>query len=463
VPASPFSGPLDDPQLREVYAALLARAPENRIEPDLGRIRRVMDLMGNPQRAYRSIRIAGTNGKTTTARIAERILRETGLRTGRTTSPHLHSPTERIAIDGAPIAVDDFVQAYQDVEPFAQIVDEESSAAGGPRLTFFEYLTAMAYQAFASAPVDVAVVETGMGGTWDATGVVDPDVTVITPIGMDHQEYLGDTIAQIAGEKAGILTADALAVIAAQPEGDALDVVREKLIELGSEAVFEDDGTGGGQIGVLARTPGVGGQMVTLQGIAGRYEDVFVSLLGEHQAHNTLLAVAACEGLLGGGRTPLSGPVLTEALAHVTSPGRAEVVRQAPTVLVDAAHNPAGAETLVETVRENFRFTHTVGLVGILQEKDAEQILVTLEPLLDEVVIQSSSPRAVPTDQLADLARDVFDDEDRVHESASLPDAIQRAVDLAEKGGDAFGGVVAAGSVTLVAEVRDLLGLAGEV
>jgi dihydrofolate synthase/folylpolyglutamate synthase len=204
--------------------------------------------------------------------------------------------------------------------------------------------------------------------------------------------------------------------------------------------------------------------MVTLQGIAGRYEDVFVSLLGEHQAHNTLLAVAACEGLLGGGRTPLSGPVLTEALAHVTSPGRAEVVRQAPTVLVDAAHNPAGAETLVETVRENFRFTHTVGLVGILQEKDAEQILVTLEPLLDEVVItQSSSPRAVPTDQLADLARDVFDDEDRVHESASLPDAIQRAVDLAEKGGDAFGGVVAAGSVTLVAEVRDLLGLAGEV
>ncbi|MFQ6483599.1 bifunctional folylpolyglutamate synthase/dihydrofolate synthase [Brachybacterium epidermidis] len=445
------------PQLREVYAALLERAPENRIEPDLSRIRRVMELMGDPQHSYRSIRIAGTNGKTTTARILERILREAGLRTGRTTSPHLHSPVERIAIDGSPIDEDGFVQAYRDVEPFARIVDEESLAAGGVRLTYFEYLTAMAYQAFASAPVDVAVVETGLGGTWDATGVVDPDVAVITAIGLDHQEYLGETIAEIAAEKAGILTAGATAVIAAQTEGDAADVLRERVIELGAEAAFEDE-----QIGVLSRTPGVGGQMLTLQGIAGRYEDLFLSLLGEHQAHNALLAVAAAEALLGGD-SPLDAGLLTTALGSVSSPGRAEVVRQSPTILLDAAHNPSGAETLVATVRENFRFTRTIGLVGILQEKDAEQLLATLEPLLDSVVItHSSSPRAIPSHELADLARDVFDDEDRVLEAASLPDAIQQAVDLAEAEGEMFGGVVVAGSVTLAAEVRDLLGLPEE-
>ncbi|QCR54558.1 dihydrofolate synthase [Brachybacterium sp. SGAir0954] len=446
------------PELREVYAALLRRAPENRIEPDLSRIRRVMELMGDPQRSYRTVRIAGTNGKTTTARILERILREAGLRTGRTTSPHLHSPAERIAIDGEAIDDEGFVQAYEDVLPFALIVDEESAAAGGPPLTFFEYLTAMAFQAFASAPVDVAVVETGLGGTWDATGVADPDVAVITPIGLDHQEYLGDTIELIAGEKAGILTERAIAVLGAQVEPEAMDVLRERVTELGAEAAVQDE-----QIGVIARTPGVGGQMLTLQGIAGRYEEVFLSLLGEHQASNALLAVAAAEALLGGGTIPLDGEMLSAALSTVTSPGRAEVVRQSPTMIVDAAHNPAGAETLVATVRENFRFTRTVGIVGILQEKDAEQILAVLEPLLDQVVVTaSSSPRAIPADVLADLARDVFDDEDRVVDTASLPDAIQLAVDLAEQEGDQFGGVVVAGSVTLAAEVRELLGAEGE-
>lgn len=457
MPSSPRPGSSRrtmSPALREVYAALLERAPENRIEPDLTRITRVMELMGDPQNSYRSIRIAGTNGKTTTARILERILREAGLRTGRTTSPHLHSPVERIAIDGASIDEEGFLQAYYDVEPFAAIVDAEQEAAGGVRLTYFEYLTAMSFQAFASAPVDVAVVETGLGGTWDATGVVAPDVAVITPISLDHQEYLGETIAEIAGEKAGILTADATAIIASQPYQDAADVLRERVTELGAEAAIEDR-----QIGVTARTPGVGGQMLTLQGIAGRYEDVFLSLLGAHQAGNALLAVAAAEALLGGGSAPLDGELLQAALSTVTSPGRAEVVRQAPTILVDAAHNPAGALTLVETVRENFRFTHTVGLLGILQEKDATEILAVLEPLLDVVVVsQSTSPRAIPTDVLADIARDVFGDEDRVVEQASLPDAIQAAVDLADRDGGQFGGVVVAGSVTLAGEVRELLG-----
>lgn len=446
------------PELREVYAALLERAPENRIEPDLTRIRRVMELMGDPQTSYRSIRIAGTNGKTTTARIAERILRETGLRTGRATSPHLHSPVERIAIDGEPIPEADFCQAYRDVEPFAAIADAESLERGGPRLTFFEYMIAMTYQAFASAPVDVAVVETGLGGTWDATGVLSPDVAVITSIGYDHQEYLGDDIADIAGEKAGILTAEAFAVLGEQRYEDAAQVLRDRVTEVGAVAAIE-----GEQIAVLERTPGVGGQLLSLQGIAARYDEVYLSLLGEHQAHNALLAVAACEALLGDGETPLAADVVQDALASVTSPGRAEVVRQSPTVLVDAAHNPDGAAVLVDTVRENFRFTRTIGVVGILQEKEAEQILEVLEPLLDVVVVsQSGSPRAIPADRLADIARDVFDDEDRVVEAASLPDALQAAVDLAEQDGGEFGGVVVAGSVTLAAEVRDLLGRGDE-
>lgn len=450
----PSHEPTMSDAMREVYAALLERAPENRIEPDLSRIRRVLELMGNPQQSYRSVRIAGTNGKTTTARILERILRETGLRTGRTTSPHLHSPAERIAIDGRQIDEAGFIQAYRDVEPFATIVDEESVAAGGPRMTFFEYMVAMAYQAFASAPVDVAVVEVGLGGTWDATGAIDPDVTVITPIGYDHMEYLGDTIEDIAAEKAGILTERATALIAAQPESGALETIRERLEQLGAEGAIEDE-----QIAVLSRTPGVGGQMIAVQGLADRYEELFLSLLGEHQAHNALLAITAAEALLTGGERPLDVELLRAALASVDSPGRAEVVRQAPTILVDAAHNPAGARTLVSTVRENFRFTRTIGLVGILQEKDMDQILETLEPLLDEIVVtESSSPRAVPTHVLAEHARSIFENEERVHEAASLPDAIQAAVDRAEAGGEQFGGVVATGSVTIAAEVRGLLG-----
>ncbi|MCT1557923.1 bifunctional folylpolyglutamate synthase/dihydrofolate synthase [Helcobacillus massiliensis] len=441
------------------YAALVARAPENEIEPGLERIRRVMELMGDPQNSYRSIHIAGTNGKTTTARVAEAILMGAGLRVGRITSPHLHSPTERIAIDGDPISEADFVQAFEDVMPFVERVDEESLAAGGPRMTMFEVLTAMQFQAFATAPVDAAVIETGLGGTWDATNIIDSDVTVITSISLDHQEYLGDTIEEIAGEKAGILKPGAIAVLGAQKHPSAMDVLQEVAEERGITAAVE-----GEQIAVLDRVPGVGGQMLSVQGIAGRYDDVFLPLLGEHMASNALLAIAAAEAFLGGGDEPLNLELLREAAGSVTSPGRAEVVRQSPTIVVDAAHNPAGAEALVETVRENFRFTSVTGIVAVLQEKDVQEILSIFEPLMDTVVItQTSSPRAIPADRLSMIAEDVFGDEDRVIEAAHLPDAIQRAVDIAEAGGDSFGGIVAAGSVTLSAEVRQLLGRDGEV
>lgn len=413
--------------------------------------------MGNPERSYRSVHIAGTNGKTSTARVVEAIVRAAGLRTGRLTSPHMHSPTERIALDGHPISEEGFVQAYEDVMPFVEVVDRESRASGGPAMTMFEVLTAMQFQAFASAPIDVAIVETGLGGRWDATNVISPDVTVITPIALDHQGWLGDTVAEIAGEKAGILKEGAFAVFAAQPFPDALDVLKERAAQIGVAAAVENE-----QIAVVSSTPGVGGQLVSLQGIAERYSELFVPLLGEHQAHNALVAVAAAEALLTGGDAPLDVAVIREGLEKVTSPGRAEVVRHAPTIVVDAAHNPAGAEVLVTTIRDNFRFTTTVGIVGVLDDKDAEMILETLEPLFDVVVVtQSSSPRAIPADVLAGTARDIFGDDDRVIEAAHLPDAIQAAVDVAERDGGESAGIVATGSITLAAEVRQLLG-AGE-
>lgn len=436
-----------------VYRALLDRTPESRPEPDLDRMRRVVDLLGHPEHAYRTVHVAGTNGKTSTARLIEHYLTAVGLRTGRFTSPHLTSPAERIAVDGAPIDQADFVQAYEDVIPFVEAVDAESVAEGGPRMTFFEVMTTMAFQAFASAPVDVAVVETGMGGLWDATSVIAPDVTVLTPIDYDHMEYLGDSIEDIAHEKAGVLRREIPAVLAAQPHPEALDILVEQAETLAVPVYLQ-----GRSFDTVTRVPGVGGQQLDVQGLAARYDDLFLSLLGPHQAQNASVAIAALESLLGGGEQALPGDLLERAFGSVTSPGRAEVVRQAPTVLVDAAHNPHGIRAVAETVREAFRFTKVVGLVGVLADKEVDTILDELEPLCDEVVItRSSSSRALPADVLADHARDVFG-EDRVHEAEQLADGIQLAVDRAETLDPSFAGIVATGSVTLAAEVRALFG-----
>ena len=440
-------------EFRRVWQLLQAKAAENEIAPGLERISRVLELMGNPQNAYKSIHIAGTNGKTSTARMIEAIAIEAGLNTGRITSPHLHSPVERISLNGQNISQADFIQAYLDVEPFVAVVDQESRDNAGPLMTMFEVLTAMQFQAFATAAIDLAIVEVGLGGRFDATNVINPEVSVITQIDLDHQEYLGETIAQIASEKAGILKPQSIAVIAAQTHPEALAVIKERATELQIQAAIENE-----QIALTNRIPAVGGQMISLQGISEKYQEIFLPLFGEHQAHNALMAVAAFEAFITGGETPLEPELLQNAFSEVTSPGRAELVRQSPVILVDAAHNPAGANALVETIRENFDFTYTVGIVGILQEKNAEYILEILEPIFDEVVItQSSSPRAIASDKLAILAEDIFGSKERVIEVMHLPDAIQIAVDRAEAGHEA-GAVVATGSVTIAAEVRQLLG-----
>ena len=435
----------------EIYRGILRRAPEHDFEPTLERVRDACDLLGEVHRAYPVIHLTGTNGKTSTARMIERIALELGLRTGRFTSPHLSSVRERIVIDGEPIAASRFVEVWDEVEPYIEIVDERSRAAGGPWLSFFEVFTVMAFAAFADAPVDVAVIEVGMGGRWDATNVADGTVEVITPIARDHERWLGHELTQIAAEKAGIITEGSTVVIAEQVEEVAAVLGRE-VAARGARAVVENR-----DIAVVARDLAVGGQVVSFHGLGGRYEDVFLPLHGAHQAHNALLALAAVEAFLGG--SALAADVVERAFAAVESPGRLEVVRRSPTVLVDAAHNAAGVEALVAALREAFGFTRLVGIVGLLADKDAEAVLGGLEPVLAEVVLsRSASPRAMDTDVLADVARDVFGP-DRVHVAERLDEAIDLAVGLAEATGEVHGtGVIATGSVTVVAEVRQLLG-----
>ena len=453
-PMSPSPSGASSPagRLRAAHAELLSRTPESAVQPRLEPVRRALELLGDPHRAYPVVHVGGTNGKTSTARIAERLLREHDLRTGRFTSPHLHSVTERISVDGLPLGDDAFADLHEDVAPYLALVDGELRTAGEVPLTYFEALAVMAFAAFAEAPVDVAVVEVGLGGTWDATNVVESAVAVITPISLDHTDLLGDTVEEIAGEKAGILRRDAIAVVGQQPDG-VDEVLRERATELRTRVVREDE-----QFALAGRSVAVGGQLIAVQGLAARYEDVFLPLHGAHQAHNAALAVVAVEALLGGGERALDGAVLEAALGDVASPGRLEVLRPSPLVLVDAAHNPAGVASLVDALEEAFAVRHGVGVVGVLEGKDAEAVLALLEPALEEVVItRSGSPRAVDVEVLGELAREVFG-EDRVHVVERLDQALATAVDLADVGGGGSGGVLVTGSVTVAAEARQLLG-----
>jgi dihydrofolate synthase / folylpolyglutamate synthase len=434
-----------------VYRQIVARAPEHDIDPTLDRVAEVLDLLGNPQRAFRVVHVTGTNGKTSTVRMIERLVRELGLRTGQFTSPHLVRAAERIVVDGEAISDERFVEVWEDVAPYVAMVDERSQAAGGPRLSFFEVLTVMAYACFADTPVDVAIVEVGLGGRWDATNVADGQVAVITPIAMDHERYLGDSLVSIATEKAGIIKHGATAVVASQ-EPPVEQVLAEQAAAQSARTVRE-----GADIMVVERTPAVGGQMITLRGVGGTYTDIFLPLFGEHQAGNALLALVATEMLVTGGAA-LDPGVVEVAFADVTSPGRLEVVRSSPLVIVDGAHNPAGARAEAAAIEEAFALTRVVGVVGMMADKDVEGILGELEPLLDEIVVTwAGGDRAMDPDDLAEAAREVFG-EDRVHVEPRLDDAIDVAVQRAEGEVDRGSAVLVTGSIMLVAQARVLLG-----
>ncbi|WP_432540999.1 bifunctional folylpolyglutamate synthase/dihydrofolate synthase [Kineococcus sp. SYSU DK002] len=457
VPATPPEE--EDDRFTGVVDAILARNPEHRIHPTLDRVREACGLLGDPQLSYRVVHLAGTNGKTSTARMVERLVREHDLRTGRFTSPHLTDITERISIDGEPITHAAFVRAWDDVEPVVTIVDERAAERGEPRLSFFEVLTLMAFAAFADAPVDVAVIETGLGGTWDTTNVVQPDVAVVTPVSMDHETWLGSTLEEIAGQKAGIIKHGSTVVLGRQEEEAGLVLLAKAAAE--RVTVVRE----GLDFGVEARTLAVGGQQVSLRTRGGVYTDVFLPLHGAHQAENAATALSAAEALLAMPGGTLMPALVEAAFADVSSPGRMEVLRTSPLILADAAHNPAGAEALAAAIAEAFTLSRLVGVVAVMADKDVEGVLNALEPVLAEVVVtRSSSPRGMEPAELGELAEDVFG-ADRVHVVERLDQAVATAVDLAESEAGAGGGiggsgagVVIAGSVVLAGDARALLG-----
>mgnify|MGYP005983289193 CR=1 FL=1 len=450
--------PIPDPEgVARVYAELLARAPENKVEARLEPMRRAMEVLGDPQKAAPVIHLTGTNGKTSTARMIESLLLAHDIRTGRYTSPHLSSVTERIVIDGAPVADATFVRVWDEIAPYLQIVDAELSERGEHTLTFFEAVTILAFAIFADEPVEAVVLEVGMGGSWDATNVADGAVSVVTPISLDHTDLLGDTVEDIAHEKSGIIKPGGFLVSSVQ-EASAASVLLERAREVGSEFRFE-----GIEFGVEERVLAVGGQVLSLRGLAARYDEVMVPLFGEHQAQNASLALAAVEAFIGGGERPLNEELVRQGFAAASSPGRLEIVRTSPTIVVDAGHNPEGIRVSAEAVKESFGFGKLALVVGILKEKDAPvmfaQLLEEYGDLVQDVAItQSASPRAIPAGELAAMAIEAGFNEDDLFVTEKLDDALDWAAGRADDTEDMGGGVLVTGSITLVAEARTLLG-----
>ena len=439
--------------LRQVEAEVTSRWGEGRIHPTTERIAALLDILGEPQRSYRAIHLTGTNGKTSTARMVEELLRGFGLRTGRFTSPHLSKITERIVIDGAPVSDRIFVEGYREIAPLIELVDGQFDT----RLSFFEVLVALGYSIFADAPVDVAVVEVGLGGTWDATNLIDAEVAVVTPIGLDHTQYLGTDVGTIAAEKAGIIKPGATVILAVQEPEAAASLLR-RAVEIDASVARE-----GLEFGVVDRAVAVGGQVLTFQGLGGRYDEIFLPLHGEHQAQNAACALAAVEAFFGAGASagPLDVETVRTAFGAARSPGRLETVRSAPTILIDAAHNPHGMKASVAAIDESFDFRRLIAVVAFMEDKDVEGMLALLEPIVDEVVVtQNSSLRALVADDLAALAVPIFG-ERRVIVEQRLDDALETAVRLAEQTDDGSisgSGVLVTGSVVTAGEARTLLG-----
>ena len=447
--------------LAEVEDELNERWPETKIEPSLDRIEMLMDLLGHPERSFDVIHIAGTNGKSSTARMVDSLLRAFHRRVGLVTSPHLQRVTERIGIDGQPIHPRDYVRIWHEIKPFVEMVDAQSDVP----MSKFEVLVGLSYAAFADAPVDVAVVEVGLGGRWDATNVVNADVSVITPVGLDHTDYLGDTLAEIAGEKAGIikpredaddpLTPNENIVVIAEQDPEAMRVILQQAVDV--EAGVARSGS---EFAALESRIAVGGQQVTIQGLGGLYEDIFLPLHGEHQAKNAAVALAAVEAFFGASAGhPLDVATVRNGFAQAISPGRLERVRTSPTTFIDAAHNPHGAKALGAALDRDFDFARLIGVLSIFADKDSTGILTALEPYLTEVVItQNSSPRALDAYDLAETARDIFGEE-RVHVADNLPGAYAQAVELAEDAEVQSGsGIIITGSVVTAGDARAMFG-----
>ncbi len=438
--------PEDQERIDAIEQALLARWPEIRIAPTTQRIAALVDILGSPQLTYPTIHVGGTNGKTTTTRMIDSLLFAHGLRTGRFTSPHLETYLERIAINGQPIDPKTLIFAYNDIAAYLDLMDTKFPDP----ISFFEAITALGFVAFAEHPVDVAVIEVGMGGEWDATNVIDADVSVIMPIGFDHMEYLGHTLHEIASTKAGIIKEGGFIVLAQQEPEAAKELIR-KAAEVGADVVRE-----GIEYSVTSRAVAVGGQLITIKGIHDTYEDIYLPLHGKHQAANAASALVAVEAFFG--EQPLDIEAVRAGFAAATSPGRCEVVHRDPTIILDAAHNPHGAKALAETLSNEFNFDEIVAVVGVFGDKDAIGILQELEHVVDHVIVtQSSSDRAMPSSELEKIASQVFG-VDRVFEVSGLHAALDRAVrDTSRPLSEDTIGIIVTGSVVTVGQARSYI------
>ena len=438
--------PEEKARIDAIEAVLLARWPETRIAPTLERISALTDTLGSPQLTYPTIHIGGTNGKTSTSRMIDSILFEMGLRTGRFTSPHLESYLERISINGQPINAAELIFSYNDISPYLDLMDSKFENP----ISFFEAMTALAFAAFAEHPIDVGVIEVGMGGEWDATNVVQAGVSVITPIGLDHMEYLGNTLTEIAKTKGGILKTGGFGVLAQQEPEAAIELLR-RAAEVGIDVARE-----GVEYSLASRAVAVGGQLISISGLNESFDDIFLPLHGKHQAANAATALVAVEAFFGD--TALDHDAVRAGFAAVTSPGRCEVVHRDPTILLDAAHNPHGAKALAETIANEFTFDEVIGVVASFGDKDVRGILLELEPIMNEIIVTiNSSPRAMKLSELEKLANEIFG-KDRVTAIETLTAAIDQAIKDAKRPlSDDSVGVLITGSVITVGESRTII------
>ena len=446
----------------DVERNIMSRAPEhNKTNLDLDRMRLILDILGHPEKSMHVIHITGTNGKGSTARMAESICRAYGLRTGLYTSPHLERINERIMIDGQEIGDDDFVDVWDQMKDIIDMVDARMEADGKPKMSFFEVLTAMAIWAFADAPVDVAVMEVGMGGEWDATNVMNADAAIIGPVDMDHMQWLGNTVEEIARTKAGIIKPNCTVILGPQPHEDKVLPIIKEVAERNHATLLRDSSYDDGELEVVSRTPAVGGQVVTLRTPLGTYEDVPIDKFGEHQAHNALAALAAAEVVLPVNGA-LDGDLVAEALSQVKVPGRIEQVRTSPTIIIDGGHNVNAAESLRKTIEENYHFEQLIGVVAMMADKQVEEYLGVLEPVLTKIIVTRNSwrDRVMDPEDLEKVAVSVFG-RDRVIRVDELPDAIQTAVNLVDEDdelGVGYGhGVLICGSFVTAGDARTML------
>lgn len=430
-----------------VLEELMKRVPENKIRPRLEPTKRAVELLGDPQRSYRVIHITGTNGKTSTTRFIERILREHGLRTGRFTSPHLLKFTERMAIDGEPVSDEVLYGVYVDIEPILELVDQELAAQSEAPLTFFEALSVLGFAVFADAPVDVLVLEVGMGGAWDSTNVADGDVAVFTPVGLDHMDRLGNTISEIAETKSGIIKQGAL-VVSSEQDSEALQVLKRVSSEKGEGLYLL-----GSDFFVESQEATSTGQRVSISGLAAKYGPYEAPVFGIHQSANLAVAIAAVEAFLGGGQVPIADDVLRSAVADLSSPGRLQLVRTEPALLLDGAHNPAGAKTLAVSLKSEFSEKPLVGLVAVLSDKDVAGVLMELEGCFERIVVtESSSNRSLVISELETIANEQSGT--RAEAVAGVAKALERARTIAK---EIDGMVVVTGSISLVGDVMQIL------